>query len=71
MPRQQIRLSEGIDQDIRARSAQCAPATVKADEVVTRRFLAAVGDLYVENLRPEHVERFFTSLAPLMGQPVP
>ena len=62
MPRQQIRLSESIDQYLRARRAQCAPATVKADEIVTRRFLAAVGDLYVENLRPEHVEEFFTAL---------
>lgn len=62
MPAGHIRLSEAITQYLNTRRANCAPMTVKQDQFVTRRFLASIGDIYVENLQSSHVENYFMAL---------
>lgn len=62
MPSGHIRLSDAIKQYLTSRRATCATTTVKQEAFVGRRFASAVGDLYVENLRPSHIEGFFTAL---------
>ena len=62
MPAGHIRLCKALDQHLTSRRAYCSPATVHQDEFVTRRFLCAVGDPYVENRRASHGEDFFHAL---------
>lgn len=62
MPSGRLRLSDAVEQYLVSRRATCAVTTVKQETIVARRFVLAVGDLYVENLRPSHVESFFANL---------
>ena len=57
-----LRLSEAREQYISSRRATCSPATVAQDVFVTRRFVAAVRDIWTHNLTADHVERWFLTL---------
>jgi integrase len=57
-----MRLSEARDQYLASRQGSCAAATVTQDGFVTRRFAAAIGDIYVHNVTAVHVEKWFLTL---------
>jgi integrase len=57
-----VRLSDAIDDYVKARAARYSPTTVKQDAFVCRRFAAGVGNPLVRNLNAEHVEKWFTAL---------
>lgn len=62
MAQQRLRLAEAREQYLATRRATCAAATVTQDVFVTRRFVAAVGDILVHNLTSDHVEKWFLTL---------
>jgi integrase len=53
-------LSPAIDDYLFHRKSKSkAPSTLRGEEVVLRRLLRVVGNLYVENITEEHVDKYF------------
>lgn len=52
-------LSEVLSDYLNLRNARLAPTTHKNETFVLRRFVAAIGDIQVRHLRPDHIERYF------------
>lgn len=61
-------LSEVLQDYLSLRKARLAPTTFKNEVFVLRRFVAAMGDIQVRHLTPEHLERYFYGPNGLMNE---